>query len=104
MPHPRASPRLWSNVMPSGDKQEPVLKSKTTWASPLASAEPTWPNAPANRLAVSEPRFCSLAGASEASLCAIVCAFVLGGAYPAGQPALHFSRYAETVTILVRDS
>jgi thioredoxin reductase (NADPH) len=43
------------------------------------------------------------AGASEASLCRNECVFVLGGGNSAGQAALHFSRFAEKVTIVVRD-
>src|SRR3984885_3939421 len=40
------------------------------------------------------------AGASEASLCGNEDVFVVGGGNSAGQAALHFSRFAKTVTIL----
>ena len=40
------------------------------------------------------------AGASEASLCSNEDVFVVGGGNSAGQAALHFSRFAKTVTIL----
>ena len=42
------------------------------------------------------------AGASEASLCRNEYVFVVGGGNSAGQAALHFSRFAEKVTIVVR--
>ena len=45
------------------------------------------------------------AGASEASLCAVTDhVFVVGGGNSAAQAAMHFSRYAGKVTMVVRDS
>jgi thioredoxin reductase (NADPH) len=43
------------------------------------------------------------AGASEASLCDNEHVFIVGGGNSAGQAALHFSKFAHTVTIVVRD-
>jgi thioredoxin reductase (NADPH) len=43
------------------------------------------------------------AGASEASLCDNEHVFIVGGGNSAGQAALHFSKFANTVTIVVRD-
>jgi thioredoxin reductase (NADPH) len=43
------------------------------------------------------------AGASEASLCANEDVFVVGGGNSAGQAALHFSRFAKTVTIVAME-
>jgi thioredoxin reductase (NADPH) len=42
------------------------------------------------------------AGASEASLCGNEHVFIVGGGNSAGQAALHFSRIAKTVTMVVR--
>jgi thioredoxin reductase (NADPH) len=44
------------------------------------------------------------AGASEASLCAQEHVVVVGGGNSAGQAAMHFSRYASKVTIVIRDA
>src|SRR3984885_9486616 len=43
------------------------------------------------------------AGASEASLCGNEDVFVVGGGNSAGQAALHFSRFAKTVTIVAME-
>ncbi len=43
------------------------------------------------------------AGASEASLCSNEDVFVVGGGNSAGQAALHFSRFAKTVTIVAME-
>src|SRR5580700_9724371 len=43
------------------------------------------------------------AGASEASLCGNEVVFVVGGGNSAGQAALHFARFAETVTIVAME-
>ena len=43
------------------------------------------------------------AGASEASLCGNEHVFIVGGGNSAGQAALHFGRFAQMVTIVVRD-
>jgi len=43
------------------------------------------------------------AGSSEASLCGNEHVFVVGGGNSAGQAVLHFARYAEKVTMVVRD-
>lgn len=43
------------------------------------------------------------AGASEASLCSNQDVFVVGGGNSAGQAALHFSRFAKTVTIVAME-
>jgi thioredoxin reductase (NADPH) len=56
-----------------------------------------------------EDRFLKLgvfygAGASEAPMCHGEHVFVVGGGNSAGQAALHFSRYAKQVTMLIRDS
>ena len=42
------------------------------------------------------------AGASEASLCVNDTVYVVGGGNSAGQAAMHFSRYAKTVTMVIR--
>ena len=42
------------------------------------------------------------AGASEASLCRDKHVFVIGGGNSAGQAAMHFSRYAQQVTVVIR--
>lgn len=44
------------------------------------------------------------AGASEASLCANDNVYVVGGGNSAGQAAMHFSRFARSVTIVIRDA
>ncbi|MGA9474200.1 MAG: FAD-dependent oxidoreductase [Terriglobales bacterium] len=44
------------------------------------------------------------AGASEASLCGNEHVFIVGGGNSAGQAALHFVKFAQKVTIVVRDS
>ncbi|MUL35444.1 FAD-dependent oxidoreductase [Gloeocapsopsis dulcis] len=44
------------------------------------------------------------AGASEAPMCRSEHLFVVGGGNSAGQAALHFSRYAKQVTMLIRGS
>ncbi|MEO8726526.1 MAG: FAD-dependent oxidoreductase [Acidobacteriaceae bacterium] len=44
------------------------------------------------------------AGASEASLCRNDHVFVVGGGNSAGQAAMHFSRFAAKVTVVIRDS
>jgi thioredoxin reductase (NADPH) len=54
-----------------------------------------------------EDRFLNLgvfygAGASEAPMCRNEHVFVVGGGNSAGQAALHFSRYAKQVTMLIR--
>lgn len=56
-----------------------------------------------------EDRFLNLgvfygAGASEAPMCRNEHVFVVGGGNSAGQAALHFSRYAKQVTMLIRGS
>jgi len=56
-----------------------------------------------------EDRFLNLgvfygAGASEAPMCRGEHVFVVGGGNSAGQAALHFSRYAKQVTMLIRGS
>ena len=56
-----------------------------------------------------EDRFLNLgvfygAGASEAPMCHDQHVFVVGGGNSAGQAALHFSRYAKQVTMLIRGS
>jgi len=43
------------------------------------------------------------AGASEALLCRGTHVFVVGGGNSAGQAAMHFSRYASKVSVLIRD-
>ncbi len=42
------------------------------------------------------------AGASEASLCGNEHVFVVGGGNSAGQAAMHFSRYARKVSVVIR--
>jgi thioredoxin reductase (NADPH) len=44
------------------------------------------------------------AGASEASLCTNDDVYVVGGGNSAGQAAMHFSRFAKSVTMVIRDA
>src|SRR6202011_1161289 len=44
------------------------------------------------------------AGASEASLCSSEDVYIVGGGNSAGQAAMHFSRFARTVAIIIRDA